>query len=331
MGYIFQLEPAKYIEQITPDVFDEVALSLFRHQYDNNSIYKQYVDALNVSPTHVASIESIPYLPVSFYKTHEVVCGAAKDAQIVFSSSSTTADIPGKHYVKNLELYIQACMHGFKSFYGNIEDYAIVALLPSYLQREGASLVYMVERFMEHSQHPLNGFYLDEYAQLNTVLKQLEAKGQKTLLIGVTFALLDFAEAHPMQLKHTIVMETGGMKGRRKELTREEVHEFLKKQLGIDNVHSEYGMTELLSQAYALKDGMFRTSATMKVLARDINDPFELHPTGTGCLNIIDLANVHSCAFIATDDITRIHNDGSFEVLGRADHSALRGCNLMVL
>lgn len=331
MGYIFKLEPAKYLNSLNADNFDREALALFRYQYTHNNIYRNFTDALNIVPDSVKKIEDIPFLPVSFYKTHQVVCGAVHDTDTVFSSSSTTADIPGKHYVRDVNLYIETCLKGFEQYYGAVQDYSIVALLPSYLQRQGASLVYMVERFMESSRHELNGFYLDEYAQLNKVLQELEAKGQKTLLIGVTFALLDFAEAYSMQLKHTIVMETGGMKGRRKELTRAEVHSYLKLQLGVKEVHSEYGMTELLSQAYALRDGVFRTTDTMKVLVRDMNDPLEVKQVGSGCINIIDMANVHSCAFIATDDIGKIAADGSFEVLGRADNSALRGCNLMVL
>ncbi len=270
-------------------------------------------------------------MPVSFYKTHKVVTGDVPAGTLVFSSSTTTSDVPGRHYVKDRVLYDESLKKGFVECYGSPDKYAILALLPSYLQREGASLVYMAEQLMKASGHKLNGFYLDEHEQLFNVLQQLETGQQPTILIGVTFALLDFAEKYHMNLNHTVVMETGGMKGRRKEMTRAEVHDILKERLVLQSVHSEYGMTEMLSQAYAVENGIFRSSSTMQVLVRDMNDPLDISLKGSGCLNIIDLANVHSCAFIATDDMGRIYDDGSFGVLGRADHSALRGCNLMVL
>ncbi|MCB9045838.1 MAG: acyl transferase [Chitinophagales bacterium] len=321
----------KYLSSINGQNFEDIALELFRYQYARNDIYRRFTDALHIIPGNVHHITGIPFLPVSFYKTHKVVIGDINDDTLVFSSSTTTSDIPGRHYVQDKTLYDESLFTGFAQQYGDVKDYAILALLPSYLQRGGASLVYMAERLMQASGHRLNGFYLDEYEKLAAVLAELEAGGQPTLLLGVTFALLDFAEAHPMQLKHTIVMETGGMKGRRREMTRGEVHDVLKEKLGVKQVHSEYGMTELLSQAYATHDGLFRPSATMRVLVRDMNDPLDVSTSGSGCINVIDLANVHSCAFIATDDMGRIYADGSFEVLGRADHSALRGCNLMVV
>lgn len=331
MGYIFQQEQSKYLDNISAGNFETVAIELFNYQYNNNVIYKNYVDALKIKRESVTELQLIPFMPVSFFRTHKVVTGSTDEFDIVFSSSTTTSDLPGKHYIADRTIYEASCLKGFKEFYGNPEDYIFLALLPSYLQREGASLVYMVERLMEHSRHRNNGFYLDNFDELYTVLNSLDKQGEKIMLIGVTFALLDFAAIYQMQLEDVIVMETGGMKGRRKEVTRSEVHEYLKRRLGVKEVHSEYGMTELLSQAYALKDGIFKTSSTMKVMVRDMNDPFEINTQGTGCINIIDLANVHSCAFIATDDIGRIYGDGSFEVLGRSDSSALRGCNLMVI
>lgn len=331
MGYIFHSEPVKYLAAVNAAGFEDIALQLFNHQYRHNTIYKAFVDAIHVHPESVKDVASVPFLPVSFYKSHRVVTGDVADDAALFYSSTTTSDIPARHFVKDMALYEESLLAGFRQFYGEPADYAILALLPSYLQRKGASLVHMAQVLMDDGKHPLNGFYLDEHEKLYAVLQQLEQEGQPTLLLGVTFALLDFAEKHNMKLQHTTIMETGGMKGRRRELTRAEVHAELKAKLGVGHVHSEYGMTELLSQAYAVHDGIFRSSVTMKVLVRDINDPFDIKPSGTGCLNIIDLANVHSCAFIATDDMGRIYDDGSFEVLGRADHSALRGCNLMVV
>lgn len=310
--------------------FEATALELFRYQYENNQLYRQFVMALKVDISSVDRLTRIPFLPVSFFKTHKVVTDVHDHYPFVFESSGTTAELPGRHFVADGKLYEEALLNGFTKFYGDPAGYTIIALLPSYLERKTASLVHMAKVLMDRSGHKDGGFYLNEFDELASVLKRLEAQQQPVLVIGVTFALLDFAEAHPMPLKHTIVMETGGMKGRRTEWTRTQVHEYLKGQWGLDNVHSEYGMTELLSQAYARSEGMFEPSPTMQVLVRDINDPFDINVTGTGCLNIIDLANVYSCAFIATDDIGTIHSNG-FEVLGRADHSALRGCNLMVI
>lgn len=331
MGYFFHQEPVNYLNGINTGNFDSIALELFRCQYAENDVYRSFVDALAVVPQDVERIVDIPFLPVAFFKSHDVVTGGYGANSLVFESSTTTSDTPARHIVKDAGLYEASLLQCFRQFYGEPADYTILALLPSYLQREGASLVYMAEKLMEHSGHQLNGFYLDEHRELYDALTRLEQGGQKAVLIGVTFALLDFAEQYSMKLEHTIVMETGGMKGRRKEMTRDEVHGILKSRLGLNQVHSEYGMTELLSQAYAQQDGIFSPAGTMKVLVRDLNDPLEVSHSGAGNLNIIDLANVHSCAFIATDDIGRIYEDGNFEVLGRADHSALRGCNLMVV
>ncbi len=331
MGYFFHQGPVNYLNSINGENFDVIALELFRYQYEHNRVYKSFVDALSVQPGAVTDITAIPFLPAGFFKTHDVITGAAEDDCTVFRSSTTTSDIPARHIIKDIALYDTSLLYGFRQFYGDPSEYVFLALLPSYLQREGASLVYMVQKLMEQSGNDMNGFYLDEHEQLFHVLNRLEATGQKYMLIGVTFGLLDFAERYNMKLSGGVVMETGGMKGRRKEMTRDEVHTILKERLGVAQVHSEYGMTELLSQAYAKKEGIFSPAPAMKVLARDQNDPLELNRSGTGNLNIIDLANVYSCAFIATDDIGRIYDDGSFEVLGRSDNSALRGCNLMVL
>jgi phenylacetate-coenzyme A ligase PaaK-like adenylate-forming protein len=318
-------------ECINAENFNDIALAVFRHQYANNDLYRSFTNSLHIQPESVDELNKIPFLPVSFFKTHKVSTGVWKEASFVFASSGTTGDIPARHYVYDDKLYEASLLYGFRKFYGDPEDYVILALLPSYLERKNASLAYMAKVLMERSTKTESGFYLDEWEQLQNLLLKLESAGQKTLLLGVTFALLDFAGAYPMRLEHTIVMETGGMKGRREEWTRKQVHEFLAKQWGLGGIHSEYGMTELLSQAYAKKDGIFTCSPTMKMLCRDINDPLELSETGTGCLNIIDVANIYSCSFIATDDIGNIAKDGTFEVLGRVDHSALRGCSLMVV
>jgi len=316
--------------QVKRENFESIALSLFRLQYDKNLLYRQYCDALHTDIASVNRIVQIPFLPVSFFKTHQVVTGDAAPA-LIFESSGTTGEASARHYVADAGIYEKSLLQGFEEFYGDTGQYAILALLPSYLERKNASLVHMARTLMEKSAHPDNGFYINEWAKLHEVLTKLEQDQQKTLLLGVTFALLDFAAAYPMQLNNTIVMETGGMKGRRAELTRTEVHAILQQQWQLQQVHSEYGMTELLSQAYAKADGIFSCTSTMHVLVRDINDPLEVRKAGMGCLNIVDLANIHSCAFIATEDIGSIAHDGSFEVLGRMDHSALRGCSLMAV
>lgn len=310
--------------------FTALALQVFRYQYGHNLLYRSYCDALAINADSVTELTGIPFLPISFFKTHKVVTGDAPVA-LTFESSGTTGDTPSRHYVTDAAIYQQSLLQGFAQFYGPVKDYTILALLPSYLERQNASLVYMARTLMQQSKHPANGFYINEWDMLHDTLVKLEAAGQKTLLLGVTFALLDFATAYPMQLQHTIVMETGGMKGRKEELTRTEVHDILKKQWQLTDVHSEYGMTELLSQAYATSDGVFQCTNTMRVFIRDINDPLTVTTSGTGALNIIDLANVNSCSFIATEDIGNLNEDGSFHILGRLDHSALRGCSLMAV
>jgi hypothetical protein len=317
----------------SPTDFGIHALALFHYQYNNNTLYRQYCDALHVVAEQVVDIKQIPFLPISFFKTHTILTDPAtrEASTLVFESSGTTGEATSQHYVPDEGVYEQSLLKGFEQYYGSCKDYAVLALLPSYLERKNASLVFMAKTLMRESGHSANGFYIDEWQLLHDTIVKLEQEGTKTLLLGVTFALLDFAAAYPMQLAHTIVMETGGMKGRKKEMTRREVHDFLMAQWQLPVIHSEYGMTELLSQAYSAANGVFRATATMQVLVRDINDPFDICTSGTGALNIIDLANMHSCAFIATDDIGTVDEDGSFEVLGRLDNSALRGCSLMVV
>lgn len=322
-------EANSFIDNINAERFEEIALSLFLHQYEHNKLYRQFTDALHIRPATVKSLQQIPFLPISFFKTHQVITGQPFEAELLFESSGTTGEVTSKHFVKDAALYETSLLKGFEQFYGAPEKYAILALLPSYLERSNASLVHMARQLMAHSGHPDCGFYLNEWDKLGDTLLRLQQAGQPVILLGVTFALLDFAEAKPMQLGQTIVMETGGMKGRRQEWTRAQVHDFLKQQWQVPPIHSEYGMTELLSQAYALQDGIFQPSVTMKVLVRDLNDPLTVADAGTGCINVIDLANRDSCAFIATEDIARLEQDGRFEVLGRMDHTALRGCSLM--
>jgi hypothetical protein len=312
----------------TKDEFPQLALDLFSFQYLHNAVYKAYADSLHISPRKVKSIDKIPFLPISFFKTHPIRTTSFKP-EIIFESSGTTQPISSKHYVKDIAFYRNDFIRGFENFYGPVHDWCIIGLLPAYLERDHSSLVFMVDELIRKTGHSKSGFYLYEYEQLSEVLTALEKQEQKTLLIGVTFALLDFAEKFPMQLNHTIVMETGGMKGRRKEMTRIELHHVLKKSLGLSQVHSEYGMTELLSQAYSKADGVFESVPWMKMLVRNDDDPFEVNETGEGIINIIDLANIYSCAFIATDDLGKISSDGTFEVLGRTDNSDIRGCSLL--
>lgn len=311
---------------------DPMALvtEVFRYQYEGNALYRAYVDALKVNPSAVQSLEQIPFLPISFFKTHRITTGTF-EPEVVFESSGTTQTVNSRHLVKDTGLYTRSFLDAFRRFYGPVEDFVVLGLLPSYLERKNSSLVYMVEDMIRRSGRPESGFYLYEHEKLADTLLSLEARRQPTLLIGVTFGLLDFAENHRMELRHTIVMETGGMKGRREEWTREELHAFLCERLGTDAIHAEYGMTELLSQAYSKGRGIFNCPPWMKVLVRDENDPFQLSSAAAaGVINVVDLANIHSCSFVATDDIGKIHANGSFEVLGRLDRSALRGCSLMV-
>jgi phenylacetate-coenzyme A ligase PaaK-like adenylate-forming protein len=317
---IFTAEPAD---------FEQLALEIFHFQYNHNPVYQQYVKALSIVGRNVRSIDKIPFLPIQFFKTQEIRT-TVFEPQVIFESSGTTQTLNSRHFVKDLTIYRRSFLQAWEQFYGPIQDWCIIGLLPSYLERQHSSLVLMVDQLIKFSGHPSSGFYLYEHDKLAQVLQQLEQAQQKTLLIGVTFGLLDFAEQYPMPLKHTVVMETGGMKGRRQEMTREEVHQVLKTAFQLDAVHSEYGMTELLSQAYSAGNGIFTCPAWMRVLVRQEDDPLDVQPSGSGVINIIDLANIYSCSFIATDDVGIVANSGRFEVRGRMDNSDIRGCNLLI-
>lgn len=311
--------------------FEKIALKVFRFQYENNSVYREFCQFLNVEKQQVKSIEQIPFLPIQFFKSHEVLSSQEK-IQETFTSSGTTGMATSRHLVTDISLYEESYRKGFSQFYGNIENYAVLALLPSYLDREGSSLIYMVDDLIKLSNHPESGFYLNNYDELIQKLLELDAAGENIILIGVTYALLDLIEKQNFQLKNTIIMETGGMKGKRKEMIREELHELLCKGFGVEAIHSEYGMTELLSQAYSLGNGVFECPNWMQILIRDTEDALSYVGNGkTGGINVIDLANINSCSFIATQDLGKKQPNNSFEVLGRFDNSDIRGCNLMVL
>lgn len=318
------------IFSISPQEMENACLDIFRWQYANNPVYKDWCDSIKVNLHAVQSVKQIPFLPVSLYKTHKIVTTEFNE-EIIFTSSGTTGLHTSKHYVKDTNLYTSSFTACFELFYGKPQNYCIIALLPSYIERGGSSLVYMVDELIRKSEHTASGFYLSDYAVLANKLKALQEQNQQVFLIGVTYALLDFAEAFPAPLKNTIVMETGGMKGRRTEMTRDEVHEMLRTAFSVDIIHSEYGMTELLSQAYSAGNGLFKMPNWMKALVRQEDDPFILSETGKGVMNIIDLANLYSCCFIATDDLASIYPDGSFEIIGRRDNSDLRGCSLLTI
>ncbi len=315
----------------TSENFEQLALLIFQNQYTHNPIYNSYCKALKVDSSTVQTLAAIPFLPVSFFKTHEVITASAGNYELFFESSGTTGIVNARHFVTDAHLYNQSLLNGFRQFYGEPAEYTLLALLPSYLERKSASLVYMAEQLMAENTNSTGGFFIREWEALHKQLESAREKQQKTILLGVTFALLDFADAYPGNLQHCIVMETGGMKGRHEEWTRARVHAHLKERWSLDAIHSEYGMTELLSQAYAKSDGLYMPANTMKVMVRDINDPLTVETSGSGCINVIDLANVNSCAFIATEDIGYLHENGSFEIMGRMDHSALRGCSLMAV
>lgn len=317
--------------------FEKIALKLFRFQYENNLVYQEFCDFLNTDVQKVKSLEQIPFLPIQFFKSHDVV-SSADAIQNVFTSSGTNGMITSKHLVTDTSLYEQSYRTAFSQFYGNIEDYVVLALLPSYLERSGSSLIYMVKDLIERSNNEHSGFYLHNYDELIAKLVSLDNAGKNVILIGVTYALLNLVEKQKFQLKNTIIMETGGMKGKRKELIREELHEILCDGFGVSSIHSEYGMTELLSQAYSLGNGIFECPSWMQILIRDTEDALKYVENGkTGGINVIDLANINSCSFIATQDLGKKYSHqpadrqaGSFEVLGRFDNSDIRGCNLMV-
>lgn len=313
----------------SPQNFYAIAEEVFKFQYQENEVYKAWCNGIQPHKKDEGfSIRHCPFLPISFFKTHHVVTTSFKPEQ-VFESSGTTQTINSKHFVKDISIYQKSFIAAFEAAYGSIKDWCIIGLLPSYLERNNSSLVFMVNELIEQSQHPSSGFYLYDFEKLYEAINKLEKAQQKTLVIGVTFALLDFAETNLMQLQHTIIMETGGMKGRKREMTRLEIHLILQEKLGIKEVHSEYGMTELLSQAYSSNHGKHICPPWMKVFVRDEEDPLQIKETGKGVLNIIDLANIYSCSFIATDDVGEVFDDGSFSVYGRLDNSDLRGCSLM--
>ena len=311
--------------------FDKLALKVFRFQHENNKVYREFCDFLNTNPQHVKTIQQVPFLPIQFFKSHEVI-SSTDVIQEIFTSSGTTGMITSKHLVTDISIYEESFRNAFSEFYGNIEDYTVLALLPSYLERDGSSLIYMVNDLIEHSNNAHSGFYLNNYDELIAKLISLDNSGQNVLLIGVTYALLDLIELQNFQLKNTIIMETGGMKGKRKEMIREELHEILSKGFGVENIHSEYGMTELLSQAYSFGKGIFECPNWMQILIRDTEDALSYVEYGkNGGINVVDLANINSCSFIATQDLGKYHSNNSFEILGRFDNSDIRGCNLMVL
>jgi hypothetical protein len=311
--------------------FEKMALKVFRFQHENNLVYRQFCDFLKVEKGQVKSITQIPFLPIQFFKSHKVL-SSDQEIQETFTSSGTTGTITSKHLVTDVSLYEQSYLQAFSQFYGNIQDYTILALLPSYLDRKGSSLIYMVQDMIQKTENSDSGFYLHNYDELISKLKQLDTSGKNVLLIGVTYALLDLIEKENFQLKNTIIMETGGMKGKRKEMIREELHEILSNGFGVSSIHSEYGMTELLSQAYSLGDGIFECPSWMQIYIRDTEDAVSYIANGkTGGINVIDLANINSCSFIATQDLGKKYPNGTFEVLGRFDNSDIRGCNLMVL
>ena len=310
--------------------FDDLAIAVFHLQYEYNSLYRSFVDGLGVNIQAIDNPAKIPFLPVSFFKSHRVY-GADQPEEVIFESSATTGSIPSRHFVADLALYRESFRKGFSLVYGKAEDYVIIGLLPSYLERKNSSLVFMVDDLVNQSSHAASGFYLYDHKALAHQLEETRQKGLKVILLGVGYALLDFTESHPIKIPGAIIVETGGMKGRRQELIRDELHGRLCQGFGVDAIHSEYGMTELLSQAWSLADGLFSCPPWMKVMIRDGNDPLSLLIPGlTGGINIIDLANLYSCSFIATDDLGRLHPDGTFEVLGRFDAADVRGCSLMV-
>ncbi|WP_438972576.1 LuxE/PaaK family acyltransferase [Polaribacter sp.] len=311
--------------------FTKKALEVFNYQFKNNKVYRSFCDLLYVHPSDISTIEEIPFLPIQFFKSREVVSSSDK-VEAVFNSSGTTGTTTSRHLVTDLSIYEASYLKGFHHFYGNIKEYVVLALLPNYLERKGSSLVYMVNDLIQKTENPESGFYLNNLDELAQKLIALDKKGQKVLLIGVSFALLDLIEKYQFNLKNTLVMETGGMKGRRKELIRVELHALLKKGFSVRKIHSEYGMTELLSQAYSKGNGVFETPPWMKILIRDTEDALKILPQEkTGGINVIDLANYNSCSFIATQDLGKVHGNDTFEIIGRFDNSDLRGCNLMVL
>ncbi len=312
------------------EAFNALSLEVFLFQYANSRIYKQFVDYLGINPFKIFHYSQIPFLPIEFFKSHKIHFSKQK-VEKVFGSSGTTSLLTSKHYVTDLTIYKQSFMNGFQYFYSRPSEYCFLALLPSYLEKGDSSLLYMFEHLIQESKYPQSGFYLNHKGDLINRILELKRNKIPTILIGVSYALMDFAEDYPMDLSHLTVMETGGMKGRRKEMVKEELHQQLINAFELDTIHSEYGMTELLSQAYSKGKNIFQSPPWMKILIRDTNDPLHLLPTNqTGGINVIDLANINSCSFIATQDIGKLYPDNTFEVLGRFDDSDIRGCNLLI-
>ncbi|WP_369410240.1 acyl transferase [Hufsiella ginkgonis] len=324
------INPQRIFDISNEQDFETVALEVFRYQASCVPVYRDFISYLGVDPAGVTHTSQVPFMPVEFFKSHPVTV-AGYQPEITFTSSGTTGMVQSRHLVTDVSLYVQSFRKAFGLFYGDIAEYAFLALLPAYQEREGSSLIYMVDDLIARSGHPFSGYVLSDPASLAEKLELLRQQRVPVILIGVTYALLDFVEAYRLDFPGLIVMETGGMKGRRKEMVREELHQRLCRGFGVPAIHSEYGMTELLSQGYSAGGGLFRCPPWMKILLRDINDPLTLLENGkTGGINVIDLANVHSCAFIATQDLGRMHPDTGFEVLGRFDNSDIRGCNLLV-
>ncbi len=323
------LTPNPIFDICSEEQFDKMALQVFHYQYSNNSIYRLWVDGLNIKPESILDFKQIPFLPIQFFKSHEIFCGHPVP-QVKFISSGTTETGNSAHFIKDISLYEQSFNKGFSLSFGNPENFHILALLPSYLERTGSSLVYMMEHLIKASKDEHSGFYLHDFQALHEKLKILKASDKKTMLWGVSYALLDFCEEFPMDFPDLLIIETGGMKGKREEMIRQQLHSSLCKGFGVNSIASEYGMTELLSQAYSLGNGIFKCPPWMKIRIRDVYDPLShINSHRNGAINIIDLANLHSCSFIATDDIGVLHEDQSFEVLGRTDNSDIRGCNLL--
>lgn len=322
---------AEQIFSITTESnFNEIALQIFKQQAKNCEVYGDYIGHLNINPLTIKHYSAIPFLPINFFKSHAITSSNNKP-EIIFSSSGTTGQITSKHLVSDVKIYEQSFNKAFHIFYQNPAETCILALLPSYLEREGSSLIYMVDDLIKQSKIAKSGYFLNNLDELFNTLSDLQKSQQKTLLIGVTYALLDFVEQFSINFPELIVMETGGMKGKRKEMVREELHQVLGRGFGVENIHSEYGMTELLSQAYSHGKGIFNCPPWMKILLRDTSDPLSALQTGTsGGINVIDLANINSCAFIATQDLGKTYANGSFEVIGRFDHADIRGCNLLL-
>lgn len=320
----------KAVLTINPKSFDTTALAIFQYQYQHNSVYKQFVDLLNINPKSINVIEKIPFLPISFFKNFEIKT-TNWQPETIFCSSGTTGQITSQHFVRDLDLYQKITEQGFQYFYGNIENYAIFALLPAYLERQGSSLVYMANHFISLSKQKNSNFFLYNYDALIIQLKHNQKQNIPTLLLGVSFALWDLAERFPTDLSNIIIMETGGMKGKRKEVTRQKLHSIFANAFQTQHTHSEYGMTELLSQGYSKGNGIFYPTPTLKIFTREITDPLSIQKNGKiGGINIIDLANLDTCSFIATDDLGRVEDDNSFEIIGRFDNSDIRGCNLLL-